>query len=316
MVALQGTDKPEENNFVACMGHAVYNGEDLTKAKDGEKWIGGVIREGPIYWEHVRQAAIIAIAHGYECLILSGGHTRTRNESSHPVDGHSYEGTPKSEACGMLDVGIQEGWFETAQTSGKEHRLVRDPRDGKFDSSKIGKPIPILLEEYARDSFENLLFSILRYRQWTGKMPDGTIGVVSFPWKGLRYSFAAGALGVDPFHFYGAGQIPIADLKGSAKGESGFVAMASADADHRGKYFSEKRRNRTRHPSNTDTDAPKCDDPECDLKAYQEYWKKMSAEYGSTSDISGEDVAVRKYLDYLQSQEFEPGVSAVPFPWP
>lgn len=45
----------------------------------------------------------------------------------------------------------------------------------------------VYLEEYARDSFENVLFSICRYREITGKYPS-RISVVGFDFKGPRFT--------------------------------------------------------------------------------------------------------------------------------
>ena len=45
----------------------------------------------------------------------------------------------------------------------------------------------VYLEEYARDSFENLLFSICRFREVVGTYPK-SISVVGFDFKGKRFS--------------------------------------------------------------------------------------------------------------------------------
>eukprot|EP01037_Dinobryon_pediforme_P037403 gene37403-44865_t len=54
-------------------------------------------------------------------------------------------------------------------------------------AGKLGKTSNVYLEEYARDSFENLLFSICRFREVVGTYPK-SISVVGFDFKGKRFS--------------------------------------------------------------------------------------------------------------------------------
>lgn len=84
-----------------------------------------------VYRAQLEKAFRLLNAGNYDVLIISGGYTKPQVE--------------KSEARGMLD------WA-------KDLGLVTD------------KGI-VLLEEYAQDSFENLLFSMCRFYQFFGQFP-------------------------------------------------------------------------------------------------------------------------------------------------
>jgi len=63
----------------------------------------------------------------------------------------------------------------------------------------------IFIEEYARDSFENLLFSICRYREIKGYYPN-KISVVGFDFKAERFSSlhrSALKFPASQFHYFG-----------------------------------------------------------------------------------------------------------------
>lgn len=66
------------------------------------------------------------------------------------------------------------------------------------------------LEEHARDSFENLLFSLCRFREVTGRYPE-SVSVVGYDFKQRRFSElhrAAVKLRQDQFHYVGVSPDP------------------------------------------------------------------------------------------------------------
>jgi len=112
----------------------------------------GVYHRGDFYTEHPETTDVYRVQlqksfdllnnGSYDVLIISGGYTKPQVE--------------KSEARGMVD------WAENLG-------LLRRKKDAV-----------ILLEEYAKDSLENLLFSMCRFFQFFGKFP---YSVASCTWR-------------------------------------------------------------------------------------------------------------------------------------
>jgi len=101
----------------------------------------------------------------YDVLIISGGYTKSEAE--------------KSEARGMLD------WAE--------------------DSGLITKGRIILLEEYARDSLENLLFSMCRFYQFFEEFPK-EVGSLTWRFNEERHEIFARKLRLPNFRVIPVGE--------------------------------------------------------------------------------------------------------------
>jgi hypothetical protein len=134
----------------------------------GGRWHGGHQNEDRLYETHVRDAFRILAAEGYQALALSGGRSRPQLA---PEIGNS-------EAEGML---------EYARAAGLAGGTV-------------------LLEQFGRDSFENLFFSMLCFHRQFGEWPS-RVGAVSWKFKALRfYLIACGLRLADGrFRFFGSG---------------------------------------------------------------------------------------------------------------
>ena len=134
----------------------------------GGRWHGGHQNEDRLYETHVRDAFRILAAEGYQALALSGGRSRPQLA---PEIGNS-------EAEGML---------EYARAAGLAGGTV-------------------LLEQFGRDSFENLFFSMLCFHRQFGEWPS-RVGAVSWKFKALRfYLIACGLrLAEGRFRFFGSG---------------------------------------------------------------------------------------------------------------
>jgi hypothetical protein len=135
--------------------------------QDG-RWHGGHQNEDRLYETHVRDAFRIFADEGYQALVLSGG--RSRPQLADKVS--------NSEA---------EGMWEYVRAAGLA-------------------PGGVLLERFGRDSFENLLFSMLCFHRQFGGWPS-RVGAVSWKFKALRfYLIACGLrLGDGRFRFFGSG---------------------------------------------------------------------------------------------------------------
>jgi hypothetical protein len=138
------------------------------------RWHGGFPGEDPLYGRHIQAAIQLLHSDDYEYLSLSGGRT-------HPsVAGHTG--------------GLSEA--EGAKQYAIDHRLISAIDDR------------IILETWARDSMENLYFSVLAFFLKTRRWPS-RVGVVSWTSKGLRFQLIACGMRLGGrIFFHGVGDYP------------------------------------------------------------------------------------------------------------
>lgn len=137
---------------------------------------------------HIQAAANIARPDPKALLIFSGGQTSL---SSGPIS--------ESQSYWQLAKHLEELIIDTQGNSLEERTVV---------------------EEYARDSFENLLFSIARFREYTGRYPT-KITVVGYGFKETRFRDlhrAALQYPSDQFNYIGIDP-PNLDKEASSDGE-------------------------------------------------------------------------------------------------
>jgi hypothetical protein len=160
----------EINNggLLIVAGHAIYQ---------NGTWYGGFHGEELIYEQHVRDGLSIFRSERYEALVFSGGHTRPKLQE---VQNGFVTNT---EAEGLLEFAFNHGLC-------------------------AGREKDIYVESYARDSFENILFSIMCFYHHNESWPS-RVGIVSWKFKALRfYLIACGLkLGDGKFIFFGSGDL-------------------------------------------------------------------------------------------------------------
>ncbi|KAL0560372.1 hypothetical protein IC582_000773 [Cucumis melo] len=143
-------------NLVMVAGHSVYVSSSCEKVEKEDSWVLESYQKHPgqaaTFISHIKEGVEIAAMDDAALLLFSGGETR-KNAG------------PRSEAQSYWAVAESKGWF-----GNKENVRSR-----------------ALTEEHARDSFENLLFSICRFRELTGKYPQN-ITVVSYDFKERRFA--------------------------------------------------------------------------------------------------------------------------------
>lgn len=149
--ALQHSDI---DHVIVVAGHAVMNLELLSSADQSDSaWYLLPYQRDQSFPEiitsHVKTGIDIARFDRKSLLVFSGGQTR------HDVG-------PTSEGASYYYLARHNNWID-----GLENRVV--------------------LEEYARDSFENLLFSICRFQEVSGVYPK-RVTVVGFDFKKARFS--------------------------------------------------------------------------------------------------------------------------------
>ena len=168
--------------IVAC--HAVYVAEDFSEPLSDSSWFLQDFQKGepPFYVEHIRRGIELADDDKEALLVFSGGQTR-------------YEAGPRSEAQSYWMIADHfEWWFRT------------------------NVKLRATTEEFARDSFENLLFSICRFEECVGKYPEKII-VVSWAFKKERFDMHRKAIRFPSSRFTFEGVNNPVDLTAAEDGE-------------------------------------------------------------------------------------------------
>eukprot|EP00192_Tetraselmis_astigmatica_P025250 CAMPEP_0117698674 /NCGR_PEP_ID=MMETSP0804-20121206/29880_1 /TAXON_ID=1074897 /ORGANISM="Tetraselmis astigmatica, Strain CCMP880" /LENGTH=231 /DNA_ID=CAMNT_0005512991 /DNA_START=731 /DNA_END=1423 /DNA_ORIENTATION=- len=146
---------PHLCNLVIVAGHSVFTGSNYLDAYNSSNWYlepyqKGIPGQVDSFVQHVKIGVAVAAADPQALLLFSGGQTR---EAVGPI----------SEAASYWGVANAQQWFGRTEV---KHRTA--------------------LEEAARDSFENVLFSLCRFQQLTGRYPLN-ITVVSYEFKRGRF---------------------------------------------------------------------------------------------------------------------------------
>ncbi|KAL6209287.1 hypothetical protein ACLB2K_020229 [Fragaria x ananassa] len=189
---------PNLMNLVMVAGHSVYTSSSCGKVDKEDSWFLESYQKHPgqasTFLAHIQEGIETASKDNAALLLFSGGETRR-------------DAGPRSEAQSYWAVSESKGWF------GKEDVRQR-----------------ALTEEHARDSFENLLFSVCRFRELTGMYPQN-ITVVSYDFKEERFAHLhRSAIGFPESRFFYAGTPAISTAKEAArKGEAVVRAQFQED---------------------------------------------------------------------------------------
>lgn len=185
-VALDGVDEPNPwsqlDHLVLVAGHAVLTTHAALTPESvvrDESWELEPFQRGQVttFVEHIRRGVRLTARDSKALLLFSGGETR-------------QGAGPRSEAQSYWEVADAMRWDGVPRV--RERALT---------------------EEHARDSFENVLFSLCRFREVTGRYPEH-VTVVSFGFKRERFVHmhrAALRFPTRRFHFVGidpAGGVP------------------------------------------------------------------------------------------------------------
>ncbi|THG03319.1 uncharacterized protein C57A10.07-like [Camellia sinensis] len=143
-------------NLVMVAGHSIYTSSSCDKVDKEDSWFLESYQKHPgqaaTFLTHIQEGVEIATKDSEALLLFSGGETRK-------------DAGPRSEAQSYWTVAESKGWFG-------------NQADVRWRA---------LTEEHARDSFENLLFSVCRFRELTGTYPLN-ITVVSYDFKEERFA--------------------------------------------------------------------------------------------------------------------------------
>lgn len=173
-------------NLVMVAGHSIYTSSGCGKFDKEDSWFLESYQKHPgqaaTFVDHIKAGVDAAAKDDKALLLFSGGETRK-------------DAGPRSEAQSYWLVADSEGWFGE-----KQHVRSR-----------------ALTEEHARDSFENLLFSVCRFRELTGSYPHN-ITVVSYDFKEERFAtLHRSAIGFPESRFFYVGTPASSTARESAK---------------------------------------------------------------------------------------------------
>lgn len=212
----EGLDK-----LVLVPGHAVYIGKTFDLPDSNDHWALKRFQKGepPQYIEHMRFGVELAASKLDSLLVFSGGQTRA-------------EAGPRSEAQSYWTLADHFLWWENADVGNRA-----------------------TTEEFARDSFENVLFGIARFRESTGHYPK-SIEIVGWKFKRERFDLHRRAVRFptgDHFTYHGVNNPR--DLDAAVSGEAKVLAVFGRDPFGTEAELLEKRCRRNpffhRHPYTT-----------------------------------------------------------------
>jgi len=179
----------QATHLIIVAGHSVLISGDVENAAhdDSVWWLYDYQRNRGLpqaIVSHIQAGIKLALKDEKSLLVFSGGETRSQT-------GPETEGGSYFRVADALHLWHGRDVFSDGETTAiNEASTVR---------------ARTTTEEYATDSFENLLFSICRFREVTGAYPT-KISVVSFTFKQQRFeTLHAGALqwSVNRFHYVG-----------------------------------------------------------------------------------------------------------------
>jgi hypothetical protein len=198
---------PALRNLVLVAGHAVLRDPNRLESDDGWFLLDFQKGEPPKYLEHIERGISLAAEDPAALLVFTG--TQTRAAAGARSEAASYYW-----AADLLD------WFGFLEV---QERAVT--------------------EEFARDSFENLLFGLCRFREVAGRWPDLTT-MVSWEFKRRRFGLHRAAVRWPEERFqYSAPNDP-SDIRQALAAEELAIQRYSTDPYSAGDFFRRKREER------------------------------------------------------------------------
>jgi hypothetical protein len=196
-----------KTRLVIVAGHAIPRSLDDPLSDDSWILLDFQRGEPPCFVGHIRRGVELAAADPGAMLIFSGGQSRR-------------EAGPLSEAQGYCAVAARLDWFGFTAVSPS-----------------------VATEEFSRDSFENLLFSLCRFRELTGRYPEH-VTFVSFAFKRERFDFFREAIRWPRDRFTFDGPNNPERIEHARRAEAHTLALYRADPYSAGPELRAKRESR------------------------------------------------------------------------
>jgi len=157
---------PGLNHLIIVPGHSIWTGSNPHLIGNEDEWMLEPYQKGgesvSTFVNHISRGAELALNDERSLLVFSGGQTR-------------YESTT-TEAESYLRLALSSNLLQTSPS---------DPSSQSIHPNLF--PFPrATSENHALDSFQNLLFSIARFHEYTGRWPEH-ITVVGYELKRKRF---------------------------------------------------------------------------------------------------------------------------------
>jgi len=171
-------------------------------------YVGGYPGEGPLYLQHA-EAGVALAAERDALLLFSGGATQAA-------------AGPRTEALSYWERGRDARWWGHPELEARA-----------------------FTEDYARDSFENLLFPLFRFQRIIGRWPEH-VTAAGWRFKAPRFDLHRGAIRwpAERFTYWGVNDPPPEALAKAEAGEAATVRAVEADPWLQGAGFTAKRAQR------------------------------------------------------------------------
>lgn len=185
--------------LIVVAGHAAFKDDIREVPANPERdnyWVLQSFQRGepPYYIEHIKKGAELAAEDESSLLLFSGG--RTRKEAGHWSEAATYKAIAER----------FEYWAKSPQKI-----MAR-----------------VALEEFARDSLQNLEFSLYKFYQLTGHYPRYTT-VVGWQFKAERFALHRAALNIPKSAFTYVGVNNPEDIQDALKGEQRALEQFRSD---------------------------------------------------------------------------------------
>lgn len=193
---------PELQDLIVVAGHAAFKADVDSLSRDVESEEAWALRpyqvgEVPLLVEHIRQGVILAIHNAKALCVFSGGHTSTA--SGVWSEGRTYQSVAAARSWWCADANVRQ--------------------------DIVGRTV---IEDFARDSFENLLYSICRFHQVVRTYPRH-VSVVSWGFKRERFEYHRAVLRLPAARFRFVGPNDPPDLAAASRAEAETLTAFSRD---------------------------------------------------------------------------------------
>lgn len=191
-------------HLIMVAGHTIYMGDDFSHAGSRpQEWYLADYQRAQLgaFKEHIRTGVRMTRDDPSSLLLFSGSATR-------PLAG------PRSEGASYWLYAEANRWFREGPVA-----VAGSEEEEAQEAARVDVAERSQTEEFAHDSFENLLFSVCRFRQLAGRYPE-SISVVSLPFKERRFRDEhrkAMRFPEEHFHFIGVGDTTPETLQGESK---------------------------------------------------------------------------------------------------
>ncbi|WFD03333.1 hypothetical protein MOBT1_002022 [Malassezia obtusa] len=193
---LPGHDKVKLTHLVVVAGHAIWKGNTGSSVTDDANWFleeyqrGGSVNT---FVQHIETGVSIAANDSASLLVFSGGQTREHAWSS---EAESYFRLALTLSPSSLPRWPQPAAAPPPPKSAFQPLFADSSQSSAAAPSATASHVPedniqlshlrMTTENFALDSFENLLFSIARFREYTGFYPE-KVTVVGYKFKEKRF---------------------------------------------------------------------------------------------------------------------------------